>query len=560
MDILVVDDFEANRYLLRSLLEDHGHTVLEAEDGRQAIDVFCLHRPDLVLMDVMMPIMNGYDSAIAIKAKLTGEHVPIIFLTAVTAENALATALQGGGDDFLTKPFNEAILIAKIKAHARIKDLNEEISKKNSELNAFKNIIDSETELAEHIFATALRQNYLHAPHLAFYVSPASTFNGDMLLGAVGPAGNMYMMMADFTGHGLPAAIGAIPVSAHFFELARQGVAVGEMAEILNRQLCGLLPSMMFCAAVIIEQSAKGQEFTVWTGGLPNGYILDAKGHIKDELQSRHMPLAVLEDHEFDRQVDVFRLRKGEALIFYTDGLTEAVGPTGEMFGEERLKAIINCQGGREIAEIIDSLRAFLAGEKADDDITLLRVMAQPLEVDDPLQVEQTKMAATVGWSLELPLDTQTLKQDLPIADQLLAMLGNQPVFRRHKDYLHTIFAEFYSNALEHGILGLSSDLKDTDNGYMEYYQLRTNRLAALKQGSIHIRLQLLSGEVDRLAICFQDSGAGFDYKNIETRSEDDSYGRGILLVRSMTELLRYSEQGTRVDAVYPLRSCDVQN
>ena len=213
MNILVVDDFEANRCLLRCLLEEEGHNVFEAEDGKEAVEVFKRYQQDLVLMDVMMPVMNGYDAAIAIKQSLGETHVPIIFLTAVTDEEALAEALRGGGDDFLTKPFNEDILIAKIKAHSRIKDLNEEISSKNQELSTFKNIIDSETEIAEHVFLTALKNNYLDAPHLQNYVSPCSTFNGDLLLGAVGPSGNMYMIMADFTGHGLPAAIGAIPVS-----------------------------------------------------------------------------------------------------------------------------------------------------------------------------------------------------------------------------------------------------------------------------------------------------------------------------------------------------------
>ena len=107
MNILVVDDFEANRCLLRCLLEEEGHSVYEAEDGKEAVEIFERYQPDLVLMDVMMPIMNGYDSALAIKKSLVDVHIPIIFLTAVTDEDALAEALRGGGDDFLTKPFNE---------------------------------------------------------------------------------------------------------------------------------------------------------------------------------------------------------------------------------------------------------------------------------------------------------------------------------------------------------------------------------------------------------------------------------------------------------------------
>ena len=555
MNILVVDDFEANRCLLRCLLEEEGHNVFEAEDGKEAVEVFKRYQQDLVLMDVVMPVMNGYDAAIAIKQSLGETHVPIIFLTAVTDEEALAEALRGGGDDFLTKPFNEDILIAKIKAHSRIKDLNEEISSKNQELSTFKNIIDSETEIAEHVFLTALKNNYLDAPHLQNYVSPCSTFNGDLLLGAVGPSGNMYMIMADFTGHGLPAAIGAIPVSQQFFALAKRGVAVGDMAEELNRYLCNLLPSTMFCAAAIIEQSVTGHEFTVWSGGLPSGYVLNDNNQIRGQIQSQHMPLAALEPYEFDRQVEVFRLRPNESLFFYTDGVTEAMNSEGDMFGEERLEDMLNETGDFYVSDVVKRLDSFLAGTKAEDDITMLHVKAQPLETEVEEQPDPHSSEVVVGWELNLHLDAEALKKDISMADQLIDMLGDQDVFMNHKDYLHTIFVEFYSNALEHGILGLQSSLKDTEDGYIEYYMQRAQRLATLEDASIDINLRLVPGDPASIEITFKDSGEGFDITKIKPSCEDDSYGRGILLVRRMTDVLEYTEGGTKVFAKYPLCS-----
>ncbi len=516
-------------------------------------DVFNRYQPDLVLMDVMMPVMNGYDSALAIKKDVLDRYVPIIFLTAVTDEDALAEALRGGGDDFLTKPFNEDILIAKIKAHSRIKELNDEVSTKNLELLTFKNIMDSETEIAEHVFSTALKQNYLDSPHLQYYVSPCSTFNGDLLLGAVGPSGSMYMMLADFTGHGLPAAIGAIPVSQHFFSLAKKGAAVGDMVEELNHHLCNLLPSTMFCAAVIIEQSKSGQEFTVWSGGLPSGYILGQDHKVRGEVQSQHMPLAVLEPYEFDRQVEVFRLREGESVFFFTDGLTEALNAEGDMFTEERLVDNMTAHGSCDVPTIVSELETFLDGTKAEDDITMLKIVAEPLQTDDLIEVGLAAIEPVIGWTLDLHLDADALRKDLPMADQLVGMLGDQPLFIQHRDYLHTIFVEFYSNALEHGILGLKSNLKDDEDGYLNYYMLRAERLAALEDASININLQLLPGSPAKLKITFKDSGSGFDYTQIKPSCEEDSYGRGILLVRQMSESLEYSEGGTKVDAVYPL-------
>src|SRR5690606_16464168 len=112
MHILVVDDTEANRKLLAWILEDEGHTVTEAKDGRQAVTLFQAGEFDLVLMDVMMPVMDGFEATRAIKEYLGDRHVPIIFLTALSDDASLAKCLAIGGDDFLSKPINEKILQA----------------------------------------------------------------------------------------------------------------------------------------------------------------------------------------------------------------------------------------------------------------------------------------------------------------------------------------------------------------------------------------------------------------------------------------------------------------
>ena len=149
MKILVVDDTEANRKLLAWILEDEGHSVIEARDGQQAVDMFRQHEPDLVLMDVMMPVMDGFEATQAIKEYLGGRYVPIIFLTALSDDASLAKCLSIGGDDFLSKPINEQVLQAKIKAHSRIKELNEQLNRKNQELQRLHQITLREHEIAK---------------------------------------------------------------------------------------------------------------------------------------------------------------------------------------------------------------------------------------------------------------------------------------------------------------------------------------------------------------------------------------------------------------------------
>lgn len=123
MKILVVDDQSANRAILQFLLEDEGHEVIEAKDGQEALDLYQEYDIDLVLMDVMMPVMDGLEATQKIKAIQTdGNHVPVIFLTAQDDDKVLTKCLQSGGDDFLAKPYNEVVLKAKITVHGRIRE------------------------------------------------------------------------------------------------------------------------------------------------------------------------------------------------------------------------------------------------------------------------------------------------------------------------------------------------------------------------------------------------------------------------------------------------------
>ena len=119
--ILIADDNDTDRLILKTILTKSEHEVFAAADGLEAVELFKQCTPEIVLLDALMPNMDGYGAAIEIK-KLAGEiMVPIIFLTSLREASALARCLEVGGDDFLTKPYNQVILEAKLRAFARMK-------------------------------------------------------------------------------------------------------------------------------------------------------------------------------------------------------------------------------------------------------------------------------------------------------------------------------------------------------------------------------------------------------------------------------------------------------
>lgn len=136
MKIAVVDDTTANLLLVRKHVELLGHTAVTARDGTEAIAVFESERPDIILMDVVMPEMDGYEAARRIRTLEGGEHwTPIIFLTGMGAEDDLKSGIEAGGDDYLIKPVSPVVLGAKIQAMQRLHDMRKALVETTKKLD-----------------------------------------------------------------------------------------------------------------------------------------------------------------------------------------------------------------------------------------------------------------------------------------------------------------------------------------------------------------------------------------------------------------------------------------
>jgi diguanylate cyclase (GGDEF)-like protein len=141
MKVLIVDDSPTIRAALRTLVEQMGHSVIDAEDGSKGLATYRDSRPDLVLIDVVMPVMDGYDAARQMRQIRPDEWIPIIFLSSKEADQDLDRAIEAGGDDYLVKPVSFVVLNAKIRALQRIEatrvkllDTSRELAAANREL------------------------------------------------------------------------------------------------------------------------------------------------------------------------------------------------------------------------------------------------------------------------------------------------------------------------------------------------------------------------------------------------------------------------------------------
>lgn len=553
MRILVVDDQSTNRAILKWLLEDDGHEVLEAENGAIAIDVYKVNIIDIVLMDVMMPVMDGLEATKKLKEiQVNGNYVPIIFLTALDDDKALSQCLASGGDDFLAKPYNDAVLKAKIAAHMRIRELTSVITQKNEELTLHNSRWQREQNIVEHIFNKAMEHNLSDCDSLRSYIAPASTFNGDILLSAPSPSGGLYVFLGDFTGHGLGASIGTLPIAHSFDQLASRHLSVGEIAFEFNKMLSSMLPDYMFCCASIIELNAAGDSIQLWIGGLPDAYIIKADGSLKETICSRNMPLGIEHDEKFNKGFEVKQLAKGERVVFFTDGIIEAENPAGEFFEEHRLLDCFKEGSPDTLTNILDTLSAFIEGAEQRDDITVVEVNHGPVRIKNRENQQVVESYEGILWNMHCDLSVEDIQRGNPV-EEIMSILGAQTLLRPNKDVIGLIMAELYSNALEHGILKLSSELKLTEEGFMEYYQQRALRLQALKNASIQIRCQLIHESETLLRLSVTDSGDGFEFSNVFDASQENTFGRGITLIHRVCNRVEYSNSGKTVEVDFPV-------
>lgn len=548
LTILIAEDSAADRMLLSSIVRRQGHQVLTAANGAEAVEAFREQRPHLVLMDAMMPVMDGFEAARQIKA-LAGETlVPIIFLTSLTESEALARCLEAGGDDFLAKPYNQVILAAKIKAMDRLRRLQATVLQQRDLIAKHHDYLLNEQRVAKAVFDKVAHSGCLSAPNIRYLQSPYALFNGDLLLAAFTPAGDMHVLLGDFTGHGLPAAVGAMPLAEVFYGMTAKGYGLAETLREMNAKLKRILPVDMFCCATLLCLSFQRRSVEVWNGGMPDGYLHNIASGERTPLPARHLPLGVLSPQTFNDRTEVFPMAVGDRVFLLSDGVIDTCDANEQLFGVERLQRVFaaNRQPDALFEEIEQALRDF-RGE-ARDDVSMVEVsLLEAAQLIPPAPVySDSGQSCPLDWSVSFEFRAATLKRFNPLP-YLLQLLLEVHGLRAQSGALYSVLAELYSNALEHGVLGLDSSLKRDASGFSRYYQARNDRLEALHDGYVRVHLQVMpTGEGGSLIVRVEDSGKGFDVARVMERPVDGGRlsGRGVSLIRQLSRSASWSDDG----------------
>lgn len=551
--LLIAEDTPSDRLILANLIKRLDHEVILAVDGKEAVELFIEHRPDIVLLDVMMPYKNGTEVAREIRQIAGEDLVPIIFLTSLNEASDLAECLEAGGDDFLSKPYNKVIIKAKIMAFSRMRRLHKEIQNQREHLV-------QEQIAAKGIFDKIAHYGALNSPNIRYLISPKAIFNGDVVLAARHPNGDLLVLLGDFTGHGLPAAIGALPLAEVFHGMVSKGFALEDVLREVNAKLKSILPIGVFCCATAVHLGFRNRSIEVWAGGLPEGVIYNTRTRHITKIHSQHLPLGILSAAQFKYQPSYFEMDDEDIIYLWSDGIIETVNSKQEMFGFERLLPIFteSQNPDKVFDDILINVEQFAGqGTAQTDDHTLVAVKMQdaPSLALEYALLAKPKIAhrglADCVMSCELGVESLKLFDPIPLVTHLIFQVtGLKP----YVNTLNTILAELYSNALEHGLLHLDSALKSSVQGFAKYYALRHERLNTLTDGFIRFDIQHQpTAQGGKLTLQVTDSGQGFDFSKRDHQTSSSNHhlmnyhGRGIRLIETLCQRLEFMGTGNSV-------------
>lgn len=561
LKILVVDDTLTNVKQLEAVAVKLGHDVAIARDGIEAVEKYITESPDLIFMDIMMPRMDGLEAVRQIRALPCDHWVPIVFFSAMDSIQDILNGLEIGGDDYLVKPANLQVIRAKINGYLRVLALQEQSRLYALELVAWRENAEEQSRLGQHIIGRLLDSESLRDPMVQWLNTPAQTFSGDLVCALRGPGDTLYVMLADAAGHGLSAALTALPLTQVFNGMAMKGFPIHSIAEELNNKLRAFLPIDRFVATSLAAVDTRTQIIEIWNGGTPDVLFIDENGHVSMRWPSRHPPLGIMPPELFSGTTEIINYMHPGELVLVSDGIVEAENPSGQQLGANGLETLLcNAVPGDRLAAIETGLNRHLADCLAHDDLSAI-VIKVPTERRQTFRTAQTSTPVDKHmseWRMELSWGAQELRS-IDVVPAVIGFINQIKPLQPHQGQLFLIISELFNNALDHGVLGLDSQAKDQDGGFERYLEDRESRLSHLQDGRIDMGFYLhrVSGQAV-LDIRVRDSGAGFDFDAYLASLDADqsllqTHGRGIRLVRNLCSQLVYGENGSNVQVRYAI-------
>lgn len=371
--VLVVDEDRATRELLRAFLTRAEFGVCTSGSAGEAIEAFHQQRSDVVLLDAGMEGTDGATMLQQMRTLAGDRWVPMVHLSAATDDETPDCAARAGADWALVKPCSYAVLEARLDGIRDILALRRELDKKNRALDRFEERARQELQLARRALRSFNRIEPECLRFLRHWIVPAIGFSGDTISAARAPDGAVWVMLADNSGHGLAAALNAIPMTRAFQAMATKGLKPEFLVAELNCIVRLQFERESRVVATIARISGRDGVMEVWNGGNPGALLVDGGGAVVRVFRSRHPPLGALTAAQFDARLETNRIASNLQLVIVSDGLLQIGGE--RPFGEPGLVcALAGAPPAKRFGSVVSRLQEIMSGHANRDDVSLALV------------------------------------------------------------------------------------------------------------------------------------------------------------------------------------------
>jgi len=368
--VLIAEDNRINRLMVCECLKRNGHIAIVAENGAEAVELFAAEDPDVVLLDIVMPVMDGLEAARRIRALPNGATIPLLFLSAVDDQPSKLASLKLA-DDFIAKPIEPKLLAAKLSAFFRQVHLQHQLQEQVKQTQSALHILQEENELGAYVLDRMLNSAFQTDDCVRYLNQAAVNFSGDLVLYSRSPAGHYIVLLADAIGHGIAAAFNVFPLMSIFTAMTRKGVGLDTMVRQMNLSLRNLMPVDRFVSAAVVSIDPATLTMELWNGGLPPILVLDAQGRTRHQFESTHLPLRLATDDEIDCTLIRHQLKRGEEVMLFSDGLIEANRESTQV-GLERVQSLLHGETEDTRFDILAASLQPASGLVFHDDVSLI--------------------------------------------------------------------------------------------------------------------------------------------------------------------------------------------
>ncbi len=371
LTLLYAEDDPNIREELVHFLTPRVGTLLVAQNGQEAWELFAAHRPDIVVSDIMMPVKDGLKLAADIKEK--NRAVPVIFTTAFNDIQYLHQAINLGIDGYVLKPIDLEKLMEALAKGAEPVLQARQLAANKAMLEAYHEAAEEERYLVAELMQRMMRPENLKDPHLHYWLQPTEVVSGDLVATYRARNDRFYLMLADSTGHGLPAALNLLPINHIFYSMAGKGLPISLIVEEMNWAVKEQSPADRYVAALLAAIDPHNRVIEIWNGGIPPALLISQEGQVVHAFKSVNLPLGIL-DRTFAARTEVYQWQEsGGQFMVHSDGLAEAENEQGESFGAERLVAtLLAAPPAGRLATVQAAVTEHLGSRHAFDDMTLL--------------------------------------------------------------------------------------------------------------------------------------------------------------------------------------------